>query len=225
METDYRIKIQKLLALAESPNEHEAKAALLKARELMARYKLTEQKINNVSRKMVKNICTNIVCSKRKNPWIVGLSAIIGENYCCRSYCEHVYRKQTRNIEFIGLADDVEICAAIFEYAVDCVLSKIKCIRKENKGNDSIYVRQICDSYGYGFTAGIKKAFEKQEEENKSSWGLVLVTPQEVLEAVQNWKEETFSANAEEYILAKEYKDGYIYGKEFDPAKRLRSKE
>ena len=35
MEKDYREKIKKLLALAESPNEHEAKAALLKAKELM----------------------------------------------------------------------------------------------------------------------------------------------------------------------------------------------
>lgn len=39
---DYRDKIKKFLALAESPNESEAKAALLKARELMAEHKLSE---------------------------------------------------------------------------------------------------------------------------------------------------------------------------------------
>lgn len=33
-EQDYKEKIRKLLALAESPNEHEAKAALLKAKQL-----------------------------------------------------------------------------------------------------------------------------------------------------------------------------------------------
>lgn len=37
---DIREKILKLLNLADSPNEHEAKAALLRARELMAKYKL-----------------------------------------------------------------------------------------------------------------------------------------------------------------------------------------
>jgi hypothetical protein len=36
-------KIAKLLALAGSHNDHEAKAALLAARRLMARYKLTER--------------------------------------------------------------------------------------------------------------------------------------------------------------------------------------
>lgn len=36
---DYRDKIAKLLALAESPNENEAKAALLKARAMMTAHK------------------------------------------------------------------------------------------------------------------------------------------------------------------------------------------
>ena len=43
MDKDYRDKIRKLLALAESPNENEAKLALLKARQLMAEHKLTER--------------------------------------------------------------------------------------------------------------------------------------------------------------------------------------
>lgn len=37
---DIKDRISKILALAESPNENEARAALLKARELMAKYKL-----------------------------------------------------------------------------------------------------------------------------------------------------------------------------------------
>ena len=45
MEMNYKAKIKKLLALAESPVEAEAQAALLKARELMAKHKLSERKI------------------------------------------------------------------------------------------------------------------------------------------------------------------------------------
>ena len=40
---DYKDKIRKLLALAESPEEAEARAALLKARKLMAEHKLREE--------------------------------------------------------------------------------------------------------------------------------------------------------------------------------------
>lgn len=43
---DIEKKIRKLLALSESPNEFEAQAALLKARKLMAEYKLTEAELH-----------------------------------------------------------------------------------------------------------------------------------------------------------------------------------
>ena len=45
MTADYKDKIKKLLALAESPNEHEAKAALLKARQLMAEHRSEERRV------------------------------------------------------------------------------------------------------------------------------------------------------------------------------------
>ena len=44
---DLKDKIRKLLALAKSPEEHEAKAALLKARQLMAEHKLTEEELRS----------------------------------------------------------------------------------------------------------------------------------------------------------------------------------
>lgn len=78
MDKDYKDKIRKLLALAESPNEHEAKAALLKARQLMAEHKLTEAELKDVEKQKVKDIRTDITCSKRRNPWVIPLSATIG---------------------------------------------------------------------------------------------------------------------------------------------------
>ena len=44
---NYKAKIKKLLALAESPVEAEAQAALLKARELMAKHKLSERDLKD----------------------------------------------------------------------------------------------------------------------------------------------------------------------------------
>ena len=51
MATNIKGKIAKLLALAESPNENEAKAALLKARELMAEHKLRPETSKRPKRK------------------------------------------------------------------------------------------------------------------------------------------------------------------------------
>lgn len=170
MDKDYKEKIRKLLALAESPNEHEARAALLKARQLMAEHKLTEAELKDVEKQQVKDVRTDITCSKRRDPWIVSLSAIIGENYCCKGYRYRRYGEQTNCIGFIGLEDDVEICVAVFKYAVDCVLSEIKNIKKENACYYSDYVKRLCNSYGYGFTAGVSEAFRKQQEENEQGW-------------------------------------------------------
>ena len=78
---DYKDKIRKLLALAQSPEEAEAKAALLRARELMAKHKLTEADLEEAKNQAVRNVLTDITCSKRRDPWIVNLSAVIGEMF------------------------------------------------------------------------------------------------------------------------------------------------
>ena len=49
-----REKIEKLLALATSPNENEARAALLKAKELMAKNKLTEADFEDAKKQKLK---------------------------------------------------------------------------------------------------------------------------------------------------------------------------
>ena len=73
---DIEKKIRKLLALSESPNEFEAQAALLKARQLMAEYKLTEAELHEGNKK-VKTIKTSISCTKQTNFWIFTLSTAV----------------------------------------------------------------------------------------------------------------------------------------------------
>ena len=219
MEKDYKEKIRKLLALAESPNEHEARAALLKARQLMAEHKLSEAELKDVEKKQVKNILTDISCSKRRNPWIINLSAIIGENYCCKGYRSHKKGKQTNSIGFIGFEDDVEICIAIFKYAVDCALSEIKRIKEENSGYCSQYVTTLCDSYGYGFANGVNQAFKSQQDEK--NWGLVMVIPEEVNMASQYLEKKVFRSRSQNCLQSDAYHQGYENGTEFDPTKRL----
>lgn len=221
MTADYKEKIRKLLALAESPNEHEARAALLKARELMVEHKIMETELKDMDKQPVEKVLTGVTCSKRRNPWIARLSFVISENYCCKVYKRHSKGKQTFTVGFIGLKDDREICTAVFKYAVDCVLSKIKGIRKESNGFSGEYVTQLCNSYGYGFSDGIDAAFQKQKDENEQGWGLVMVIPKEVEDAANSLGRVRFKARAEENIYRSEYSSGYDDGKAFDPTKRL----
>lgn len=218
---DIKGKIRNLLALAESPNENEARAALLKARELMAKHKLTEAELGEAKKQAVRDVITDITCSKRRDPWICDLSAVIGEHYCCKATRRHYPGKQTQRVGFIGLEDDLEICEAIFKYAVDCIRTGIKAIKKEFTEYYPWYVKQQCDSYGYGFTNGINTALERQNEEKRDEWGLVLVMPKEVQEAAQSLGTKEFKARAEDTIDRRTFAQGYAEGKQFDPARRL----
>lgn len=102
-EQDYREKIKKLLALSESSNEHEAKSALLKAKKLMAEHKIAEIDLEDIGKKKVVHIKTEFDCSKRREAWMISLSAIIGQNFCCQSYRRKEYNKQVATICFVGL--------------------------------------------------------------------------------------------------------------------------
>jgi hypothetical protein len=96
--------IAKLLALAGSPNEHEARAALLKARSLMAKHKLREIDVKRLDSLQVIDRLTSITCTKMTNAWAVRLSGIIASNYCCRSYRNHLSMEKKVTIGLVGLA-------------------------------------------------------------------------------------------------------------------------
>lgn len=218
---DYKEKIKKLLALAESPNEHEARAALLKARELMAEHKIQESELKNADRQEIKDILTGIYCSKRRDPWINLLANIIGPNYCCQAYMAHIKHKQTVQIGFVGLEDDAEICVGVFKYAVDCVRSYQNKRKKEYAVYDysSEHIKHALEDYGTGFAWGVDDAFLRQMKTNESEWGLVMVVPQEVKHYTSGFGEK--SITPQQPVALIEYLKGVKDGLEFDPKRRI----
>lgn len=107
-------KIAKLLALAESPYEEEAKAALLQARRLMAEHKLMPEDIEPQENKKVIQECVGVTCTKLSSPWTVYLSTLIAAHYCCRPYRSHAHGSKVSEIGFIGMEDDFKLCKLAF---------------------------------------------------------------------------------------------------------------
>ena len=128
---DYRDKIAKLLALAKSPNENEAKAALLKARALMAAHKLREADCVPTEKVEVVRCLSGVTCTVLTNPWKAQLVAVIARSYCCASYRTRHHGAKTVELGIIGLADDAEVCLRVYKYAVGCVESIVKGLRRE----------------------------------------------------------------------------------------------
>lgn len=217
-------KIAKLLALADSPNENEARVALLKARELMAQYKLRPEECKKQENVKVRRENVPVTCSKTKYQWAVDLSAIIAEHYCCRAYRSHRGGERMYTIGFVGLEDDFEICKRIYLYAFDCVKTRSDEVFQENA---DMYVpkyrRSLAEAYGWGFCRGLKRAFERQTEEKRQEWGLVMVVPQAVNDAMaymgkgKVFKDGDLKGRDKERYAAM----GYYDGEKFDPGTRI----
>lgn len=211
-------KIKKLLALSESSNEHEAKAALLKAKQLMMEHKITESDLVDKKELGVKKVESTITYSSRRDPWIDRLTGVLAENYLCRFVESRNWGRQTKNVQFWGLEEDVEICLKVFEYAVDCIRSQCKRIRKENFDYSAQSRSILCNGYAMGFILGLKEAFEEQAESIKSEWGLVPTMSEEVVHSTDDLKE----VRANNIKASGIYKlSGYADGKNFDMRNRV----
>lgn len=227
MAKDYKEKIKKLLALSESPNENEAKAALLKARELMAEHKLTEADCKEAGKREAEEIITEWTFSKRRDPWLSVLSTVIADNHSCIAFYCRRPGHQTATVAFMGIKDDLELCAKIFEYAAKCVQARIKEIKKEFDKWPAQYRKERSNSYGYGFAIGLKNLYMQQNVEaaraaGESSKGFELMTmvPKEVQEATQDFREEK-GYHDNQKINALSYIEGYHDGQNFNPAERI----
>ena len=212
-------KIAHLLALAESPEPEEAKAALLRARELMAKYKLRpEECVDAKSAKVIREE-VGVTCTAMTNPWACSLAAVIAEHYCCQAFRNRRRGMKTVTVGLVGLEGDFEIAKRIFLYAYDCVISAIKQSIAYDPSAERGTYREKCNAYGWGFVAGVEAAFKDQEEEHKD-WGLVLVVPQAVTDSMADMgKKTTFGTiknNHAEYGAA-----GFEEGRKFDPTRRV----
>ena len=221
MAANIKDKIAMLLALSESPNEHEARAALLKAHEIMARHKLRPEECQAVEKVKVIREELDVTCTAMTNAWAASLSAVVAEHYCCRAYRTRHHGRKIVSIGLVGLEDDFEICKRIFLYAYDCVLSNIKHQIIRDPYDPPGTYREKCNAYGWGFIRGLNRAFEEQKEEHQE-WGLVMVVPQAVDDSMKDMGKKTSFGKEKQGGPLDAYKEmGYQDGREFDPGTRL----
>lgn len=178
MMANIREKIEKLLALASSPNENEAKAALLKAKELMAKNKLTEADFEDLKKQELKTFkCEDIVWTTDSGRiWMADLAKLICDEYLCVSAWGTKPGTRTHVLYITGMEEDLEVCKSVMGYAVGFVEGQIEILQRRYRRQDP---KAIANSYAEGFILGLQLAFEEQKDEHPE-WGLVVVKPDEV---------------------------------------------
>lgn len=177
-------KVEKLLRLGDNnSSEAEAKAAILKARKLMAEHniKMAELYIDEQKEEIVRD---DTILQYGVAWWHLDLHNIIASNFRCESitglrYESRFDTRRKRKLWLLGYKTDVAIATEVFFYAVESVTYNANRYEYLNGKSGK-------KSYIAGYVMGIKKALEMQTEKLSSETALVLVTPQEVKDELYN---------------------------------------
>ena len=200
------LKIQKLLALASSSNENEAQAAMMKAQEMLAKYKLSMKDVQSKhpESKAVKR-CTAVTFTKAA--WKGRLASVIADNFCCYMY---LLTARSHQVVFMGLPEDAETAASVFEYAVEYITGRVRQLRREyyRLGEST---KGLENDYAQGFISGLSQKYEEQKQKNQE-WALVLVKPQAVVEAYKSMKWDGKPVNTDAYFTG--FKTAYEQGQQ-----------
>lgn len=178
-------KIKNLLDLANNnPNENEAIAAALKAQELMAKYNIEFDQLDD--KKETREIVEEVYYQSGKHEmrkWKIGLASIIAENFRCK-----VYFINTQDVVFYGYKEDAKIALQVFTYLYE--IGNKFAVRYYNKcKKEGKETRGVMNTYLVGFRDGVAEVLQKQ------CTALMIVTPKEVTESfdemTKGWKTTT----------------------------------
>jgi hypothetical protein len=141
-------KIRKLLALAGSPNQHEAQLALSRAHEFMQKHNLSMLDVTAEKSDMVEIDCDS---SMRSRLWIEEIhKAMASLNYCFMYYNtekekDYKGRVETiRTIKIVGRKDNAQTAQVMSEWLIGVCETVCKTLLKEDR-----------NGYRQGFADGI----------------------------------------------------------------------
>lgn len=173
--SDERIiqKIQKLFALGESANEHEAANAMAKAQILMEKYGLNQKaielsKIGSVDR-------DGLVRAIDLPDWYKGFTGCIARCFGVRTVMCRVPGRVSREwctskVVFVGHNDRIELAAYCYEVVGRQLLQARKAYNKQLGAMDANRKWKIVESYCEGYVASLEEkitAFVLDPRENE----------------------------------------------------------
>lgn len=195
-------KIQKLLALAgNNPSENEAKAAMLKAQELMRDYHIENPE--TITEDTVITVFYDLGEIK-KSDFVLMLAALISKNF--RSKMAHYGQK----VFFIGFDADAKCAMEVFVYVLNFAISSHR-----NFFTKCAYTATANQDWWYGFLVGLNLAFN-----SRKGYELMVQIPQKVIECFDAIQKVNYEGSGEmdasnrPSTLQGAFTDGFRRGRE-----------
>ena len=166
-------KIQKLLALSQSSNQHEAANALAKAQLLMEKYGLNQKSIEMSKIGSVEK--DGLVRALDLPNWYKGFTGVIARCFGIRTVMNRVPGSKSREwcssaVVFVGQKDRIELAAYCYEVVGRQLLDARKAYNKELGKMDANQKWKLVEAYCEGFVASLESkvmafAIDPQERE------------------------------------------------------------
>lgn len=191
-------KIQKLLNLAgNNPNEEEAKSALLKAQELMAKYNIEQSDLNG-SEEIKYSL---EMCKGKVGPRTKKLCVIIANSFAVRPIIS------MNRICFFGREDNAKAAKSSMEFVVKVLEKGIRrvCTERGMKSSES-GASLVYNAYALGFIKGLKDSLDAQ------TTALAIVVPKDVNEAFDKRFPDRCNARSKGMTYGRYEKDAYDKG-------------
>lgn len=153
-----KLRIQKLLALAQSSNLHEAESAMIKAHELMAKYE-----IDQISRKVRRDYFSIFVGKPALRHFRedYSLAHLLMDYYFVKGLwiCAYVIDKgkMGRVLEISGTARNIQIATYVFDFICRFIDTEWECYNSDNKLN-----RYRKTDFATGILSGFRMKLEKE---------------------------------------------------------------
>ena len=204
--TDIEKKIQKLLALSNSDNIHEATAAMLKAQEMMLKYHLQGSDETNAGEVVLRG-CGFIARGLEQL-----LVTIVSRNFRTKGY-------RTRgDIIFVGYEVDVTASISCFDFLINQMrkekkrLTSTKWYKEKQEGKIN-RISTVAKTWEKGFVDGVKDAFDRQTRD--SAYELMLITPIEVQNVYDslNLNPGVWYGRVQEFLGGDYYESGKAFGR------------
>lgn len=197
-------KVKKLLALgkaSDNNSDEEAKSAMLKAQQLMAKYDISVEEVEDVEEQQFSHeVCEHKWDYAYRKP----LAVILSENFRCMLYM------RGNKVVFMGHSADAKVCRATFEFAYQYIMRRGNYIynKRYSMGHRT---KGVFNSYATGFLRGLEEALDAQCR------ALMIVTPDDVKEEFDNFTKnfETKQTKALEATDRESYYEGKKDGKSF----------
>lgn len=163
-------KIQKLVGLSKSPNEHEATAAAAKVQTLLAEHNLSMAEVKDPTKQEAtdENI-VNVDGRKTIPVWMhMLMDGICRANYV---YCLRTGTAQEQYFTLIGRPGNVIACKTLFTYLQETVERECKHqmqVAKTKPGNAGTSWRSWADSFRKGMANRISQRLDERRQELES---------------------------------------------------------